>query len=207
MAFSPPAGTHAYGTDAAGISDPRAGARPTVPPHGTRHHRRMPLACATDTTSAAPPALLYRASLAFAQRLEPFRDGSGFALSSALSDRRVWVNCRLLAWALLPDGWQGLVQAGALESPELRLKRVREAGERAWAALGRAGSPWAAGGSILPAEATRDPRALARELVAGPVRAGLATRLGDYPFWDATWLDDPHVGGGVGRTPPPAALA
>ena len=28
----------------------------------------------------------------------------------------------------------------------------------------------------------------ARYLVANPLRAGLVTRLGDYPFWNAIWL-------------------
>jgi len=29
---------------------------------------------------------------------------------------------------------------------------------------------------------------VARYLVANPLRAGLAKRLGDYPHWDAIWL-------------------
>jgi len=32
-------------------------------------------------------------------------------------------------------------------------------------------------------------RAVARYVIANPVRAGLAERVGDYPFWDAVWLD------------------
>ena len=29
---------------------------------------------------------------------------------------------------------------------------------------------------------------VARYVVANPVRAGLVTRVGDYPHWDAVWL-------------------
>jgi hypothetical protein len=29
---------------------------------------------------------------------------------------------------------------------------------------------------------------LARYIVANPIRAGLATRVCDYPFWNAVWL-------------------
>lgn len=36
-------------------------------------------------------------------------------------------------------------------------------------------------------------RGLARYLIANPLRAGLVKRIGDYPWWDAMWLDD---GGG-----------
>ncbi|MDT4875531.1 Transposase IS200 like protein [compost metagenome] len=33
-----------------------------------------------------------------------------------------------------------------------------------------------------------DIRKVARYIVANPLRAGLAERIGDYPFWDAQWL-------------------
>jgi REP element-mobilizing transposase RayT len=32
-------------------------------------------------------------------------------------------------------------------------------------------------------------RAVARYIVANPLRAGLVTKLGGYPHWDAAWLD------------------
>ena len=34
-----------------------------------------------------------------------------------------------------------------------------------------------------------DSRVAARYLIANPLRAGLVTRIADYPFWDAVWLD------------------
>lgn len=33
-----------------------------------------------------------------------------------------------------------------------------------------------------------DVQTMARYIVANPLRAGLVTRLGDYPLWDAMWL-------------------
>lgn len=33
-------------------------------------------------------------------------------------------------------------------------------------------------------------RDMARYIVANPIRAGLVDRIGDYPFWDAIWLDE-----------------
>jgi putative transposase len=30
--------------------------------------------------------------------------------------------------------------------------------------------------------------AVARYIVANPLRAGLVSQLSDYPFWDAVWL-------------------
>lgn len=149
-------------------------------------------------TAATTPAL-FRASLPFAQRLQPLHGRVGVALSSALSDRRVWVNSRLLAWVLLPDGWQGLVQAGPLENPELRLACARDAGTRTWARLGEEGPLWAFGARMSSLEGCTQPREAARELVGAPVRAGLVQRLGDYPFWDAVWLGAP-----AGAVAPPS---
>lgn len=151
-----------------------------------------PIPRASPAHDAAPQAL-YRASLPFAQRLEPLQGRIGFALSSTLSDRRVWVNSRLLAWVLLPDGWQGLLQPGPLENPQLRLERAREAGTRAWVRMGGEGPLWAFGGHLLPLAGTLEAREVARDLVGAPMRAGLASRIGDYPFWDAVWLDASDV--------------
>ena len=33
-------------------------------------------------------------------------------------------------------------------------------------------------------------RAMARYIVANPLRARMVERLGDYPLWDAVWLDE-----------------
>jgi hypothetical protein len=33
-----------------------------------------------------------------------------------------------------------------------------------------------------------DVQAIARYIVANPIRAGLVKRVGDYPFWNAIWL-------------------
>jgi putative transposase len=193
MAPARPGGTAAYGTDAGGISDPGLQGLPMVDRFLNGHHRCMRPAFATATAAAAAPApsapSLYRASLPFARRLQPLQGRSAAALSAALSDRRVWVNTRLLAWVLLPDGWLGLVQASALDSPHLRLERAREAGQRAWVRLGGEGSLWAAGGLLSALAGPVTPLEVARDLVMAPIRAGLAQRVGDYPFWDAVWLD------------------
>jgi len=44
---------------------------------------------------------------------------------------------------------------------------------------------------LMPDHALRsdeDLRAVARYVIANPVRAGLAQRVGGYPFWDAVWI-------------------
>ena len=38
-------------------------------------------------------------------------------------------------------------------------------------------------------QALEDLVGVARYIVANPVRAGLVNRVGEYPYWDAVWLD------------------
>ena len=39
-------------------------------------------------------------------------------------------------------------------------------------------------------EEDEDMRAMARYIVANPLRASLVEHIGDYPLWDAVWLDE-----------------
>jgi REP element-mobilizing transposase RayT len=51
------------------------------------------------------------------------------------------------------------------------------------------GAPvWQAGFHDRAMRQEEDLQALARYIVANPLRAGLVTRVGDYPHWDAMWL-------------------
>ena len=100
---------------------------------------------------------------------------------------------RSLAYVVLPSLVHWLVQPGRLALP-LLAGRIK-----ARTAL-RLGRPiWQAGlhGQIL---GPRDqPVALARYLLTGPLRAGLASRLGLYPHWDAAWLPGPSALPGSGQ--------
>lgn len=97
-------------------------------------------------------------------------------------------DAELLAWVLMPDHWHGLVQLG--EEPlggvinrlkagvtrALRSHRIVE------------GTVWDRGFHDHALRANEDVRNAARYLVANPLRAGLASRALDYPYWNAVWL-------------------
>jgi REP element-mobilizing transposase RayT len=55
-------------------------------------------------------------------------------------------------------------------------------------AIGGRGGVWQAGFHDHALRKEEDMQAVARYVVANPLRAGLVTRLGDYPLWDAAWL-------------------
>ncbi|MDN3516230.1 transposase [Aquisalimonas lutea] len=54
---------------------------------------------------------------------------------------------------------------------------------------------WQAGFHDHAVRADTDLRGLARYIVANPLRAGLVEHIGDYPLWDAVWVEDGGAGG------------
>lgn len=97
-----------------------------------------------------------------------------------------WQRSRLLAWVLMPDCWQGLVALGGFDDLGTCVGRLKLRSTRVLATrnpgLRRL---WA---DDFHAAGVNDELDAARRLVMTPVRAGLAQRIGDYPFWDARWL-------------------
>jgi len=93
-----------------------------------------------------------------------------------------------LAWVLMPDHLHWLLVLGeaALGSVVGALKSRSALAVNG--RLGRQGPVWQKGYHDHAVRGEEDPRALARYVVANPVRAGLVERVGDYPLWDAVWL-------------------
>lgn len=96
---------------------------------------------------------------------------------------------RLLAWVVMPDHWHGLIElaGGTTLSTCIRCLKGGSAHalRRQHSALGQI---WAPGYHDHAIRGDEDLLESARYLVMNPVRAGLVTRVGDYPFWDAIWL-------------------
>lgn len=96
--------------------------------------------------------------------------------------------CSTLAFVLMPDHLHWLVQlhGGPLSDLARRFK------SRSAAAINHANATpgvrlWQAGFHDHAVRDGQDIRALARYIVANPLRAGLADSVGDYPHWDAAW--------------------
>ena len=95
----------------------------------------------------------------------------------------------LLAWVLMPDHVHWLLQLGErlpLEAVVARMKAT--SGVRANRMLFRAGALWTPAFHDRALRRDEDLRTVARYIVANPQRARLVDRLGDYPFWNSTWL-------------------
>lgn len=82
--------------------------------------------------------------------------------------------------------WLIVLQKSALEntvrdfksSTARQVNRMRET----------TGALWQAGFHDHAVRRDEDIQALARYIVANPLRAWLVSRVGDYPLWDAVWL-------------------
>ncbi len=93
-----------------------------------------------------------------------------------------------LAYVLMPDHLHWLLTLGTSIDLGEVIRRLK--GSSAHALQGR-GLPqvWQTGYYDHAVRDDEDLRSAARYLVANPLRAGLVDDLGNYPLWDAIWLD------------------
>lgn len=95
---------------------------------------------------------------------------------------------RSLAWVIMPDHFHWLIE---LETGSLGMlmRRVKSGSSRALVAAG-AGPlrVWQKGYHDRAIRREENVQSVARYVVANPLRAGLVSRIGDYPLWDAVWL-------------------
>ncbi|MBV4506858.1 transposase [Pseudomonas sp. BW13M1] len=96
--------------------------------------------------------------------------------------------CRTLAWVLMPDHVHWLVELG-----HTRLSTLMCAFKsRSSNALYREGVErqhiWQTGFHDRALRREEDVKAVARYIVANPIRAGLAKCAGEYSHWDCVWL-------------------
>jgi REP element-mobilizing transposase RayT len=100
-----------------------------------------------------------------------------------------WRDSLLRAWVLMPDHWHGMVTLGERDTLSTLVGRFKAITSRAVEDRHRVnGWLWGRGFSDHRLPPGADPVAEARYLVANPLRAGLVSTLGDYPYWNAAWL-------------------
>jgi len=95
----------------------------------------------------------------------------------------------MLAWVLMPDHWHGLLQLGEQDELSTVMRRLKSASaQQSNRILARTGTIWSKAFHDHALRSEDDLQETARYIVANPIRAGLVTRVGDYPFWNAVWL-------------------
>ncbi|WP_339503609.1 REP-associated tyrosine transposase [Pseudomonas silesiensis] len=93
-----------------------------------------------------------------------------------------------LAWVVMPDHLHWLIE---LKDSTLTFVMARTKSRITFAlnrSIGRDGPLWQHGFHDRAIRREEDLQAVARYIVANPLRAGLVEKIGDYPLWDAVWL-------------------
>jgi putative transposase len=111
------------------------------------------------------------------------------AACCALTDPRTWVHSRLLAWVLMPDHWHGVIEVGEGEPLSQLVCRLKATSARRVRMECDSPPVWAVGFHDRALRHEDDLRAMARYVVLNPVRAGLASSVLAYPYWDAVWIE------------------
>ncbi|HYG05291.1 MAG TPA: transposase [Stenotrophomonas sp.] len=124
------------------------------------------------------------------QRLPLFADWRcAWAAAERVASESSWPGAELLCWVLMPDHWHGLVRLERHGDLAAAMRQAKGSMARAVnLARGRGGIVWEPGFHDRALRREQDLMPAARYVVSNPLRAGLARRIGQYPYWDACWL-------------------
>lgn len=135
------------------------------------------------------PGQIYLVTTVVQNRAPVFRDFmQGRLVVDALKKAQEEELVLSLAWVVMPDHlhWLFELKNNTLTCIMARTKsRIAVALNRS---LERDGSLWQHGFHDRAIRRDEDLPAVARYIVANPLRAGLVEKIGDYPLWDAVWL-------------------
>ncbi|WP_273085363.1 REP-associated tyrosine transposase [Stenotrophomonas nitritireducens] len=110
--------------------------------------------------------------------------------AASLARPESWPGAALLCWVLMPDHWHGLVRLQDNGNLGAAMRHAKGHSARAVnLALERSGPVWSRAFHDHALRADEDVLRCARYVIANPLRAGLVERIGDYPYWDAVWLE------------------
>jgi REP element-mobilizing transposase RayT len=97
-----------------------------------------------------------------------------------------WANA--LAWVVMPDHFHWLLELEKKDLPALVLTVKSRAARDINTHLGRSGQLWQRGFHDRAIRKEEDLLSSGRYIITNPIRAGLVTRVHDYPLWDAKWI-------------------
>ena len=93
-----------------------------------------------------------------------------------------------LAWVVMPDHFHWLIELHNGDLPKLMQTAKSRSARLINQERGFSAPVWQKGYFDRALRREDDLKAMARYIVANPLRAGLVARIGDYPLWDAIWI-------------------
>jgi putative transposase len=98
------------------------------------------------------------------------------------------VDSRNLCWVVMPDHIHVVLELGRKDL-SMVMKRIKaRSAVLLNREIGRTGRFWEPGFHDHALRREEDVMAVARYVIANPIRAGLVDQIGDYPYWNAVWL-------------------
>jgi REP element-mobilizing transposase RayT len=96
---------------------------------------------------------------------------------------------KTLAFVVMPDHFHWLFQQSGDRPMSVAVNNVKSySAKTVNRYLQRTGAVWQRGFYDRAIRREDDLVAVARYIVANPLRAGIVSSLGDYPHWDSIWL-------------------
>jgi REP element-mobilizing transposase RayT len=140
---------------------------------------------------ASIPNHIYLVTTVAHERNRIFEDFDAACLASkTLTTPELWPDGKLLAWVLMPDHLHLLVELGDNEPLSRVIQRVKSVTASALHRhSGLPSSIWQRAYHERALRQSDDIRTAARYVIANPLRAGLVTAIGAYPFWGAIWMN------------------
>jgi putative transposase len=145
---------------------------------------------------ASIPSQAYLLTSVCAGRRRYFADPAiAAAAAQAFSAPRLWGDCVVPCWVLMPDHWHGLLVLGERRPLSAVMQRAKAVVSLVVARGFGIRPLWQAGFHDRALRWDEQLRIAARYVVANPLRAGLVDDLRDYPWWHSQWgletLEDP----------------
>ncbi|MHC8356907.1 REP-associated tyrosine transposase [Pseudomonas sp. LB3P81] len=93
-----------------------------------------------------------------------------------------------LSWVVMPDHFHWLVELHNKDLPKLMQVTKSRCARLINNERGFSAPVWQKGYFDRALRREDDLKAMARYIVANPLRAGLVEHIGEYPLWDAIWI-------------------
>ncbi len=96
-----------------------------------------------------------------------------------------------LAYVVMPDHFHWLMQVTGTSSLSTCMQNVKSFSARLFnAKYSHVGSLWQRGFHDHALRREENIEDISRYIIMNPIRAGIVRRIGDYPLWDARWIED-----------------
>lgn len=142
----------------------------------------------------ATRGLAYRVAASTRHGAPVFADfAAGAAVAAELALMQSSGLWEIVAWVLLPSRLEMLVTLRRGNLQDATAEFLARAALRVMGVRGSGGPIWVERYAWQPVGDDAEVAAAARELLRRPLRAHLAERLGDYPFWDSCWVCAPRA--------------